>query len=146
MGTGEYVIRWWAANPGSFTVFVKMDGLHVLGSPARMVLTRGGQVLPPRESVETPVPLKAVGSKLTRSFKTCGDEGTPFLIDEEVVWIDDHPGHILVQYLLDGDEMITQVPKCKCNQRPLRLDLKKRRRGCTATQRIAGATTAALII
>jgi hypothetical protein len=40
-GDGEYIICWWAPNPGSFTVFVKMDGLHIIGSPTAMQLNSG---------------------------------------------------------------------------------------------------------
>jgi len=38
---GQYIFKWWSAVPGSFTVFVKIDGLHVLGSPAMLYLTSG---------------------------------------------------------------------------------------------------------
>ena len=37
-GDGTYKLQWYADRPGAFTVFVKIDGLHVLGSPTRMVL------------------------------------------------------------------------------------------------------------
>ena len=37
-GDGTYLIRWYSEVPGAFNVFVKMDGLHVLGSPCRMIL------------------------------------------------------------------------------------------------------------
>ena len=41
VGNGTYVLSWMSATPGSFTVFVKIDGLHVLGSPALLQLTSG---------------------------------------------------------------------------------------------------------
>ena len=40
-GDGEYIIYWWATDPGDFSVFVKMDGLHIIGSPTAMQLTSG---------------------------------------------------------------------------------------------------------
>jgi hypothetical protein len=38
LGDGTYLLRWAADAPGVFDVFVKIDGLHVLGSPSRLVL------------------------------------------------------------------------------------------------------------
>ena len=31
---GTFCLEWWAKEAGSYEVFVKLDGLHVLGSPA----------------------------------------------------------------------------------------------------------------
>ena len=33
---GTFELEWWAPSVGQFEVFVKMDGLHVIGSPAVM--------------------------------------------------------------------------------------------------------------
>ena len=33
-GDGTFMLEWWAAHAGQIEVFVKMDGLHVIGSPA----------------------------------------------------------------------------------------------------------------
>ena len=38
---GTYCLRWFSEVPGTFNVFVKIDGLHVLGSPAKMLLSTG---------------------------------------------------------------------------------------------------------
>ena len=40
-GNGEYTIRWSAMDLGTFTVFVKIDGIHVLGSPTMLTLSSG---------------------------------------------------------------------------------------------------------
>ena len=38
LGDGTYLLRWASDAPGVFDVFVKIDGLHVLGSPSRLLL------------------------------------------------------------------------------------------------------------
>lgn len=35
---GSYLLRWWVQEAGTYDIFIKMDGLHILGSPARMVI------------------------------------------------------------------------------------------------------------
>ena len=35
---GRYLLRWWVQEAGTYDIFIKMDGLHILGSPARMVI------------------------------------------------------------------------------------------------------------
>lgn len=39
-GDGTYLLRWWADTPRAWPVaiFVRIDGLHILGSPAEMNL------------------------------------------------------------------------------------------------------------
>lgn len=37
-GDGTYRLKWISGDAGLFEVFVKLDGLHVLGSPAKMIL------------------------------------------------------------------------------------------------------------
>lgn len=37
VGDGTYSLKWTTPLPGTFHVYVKIDGLHVLGSPARLV-------------------------------------------------------------------------------------------------------------
>jgi len=37
-GDGTYLLKWGAAAAGSYHVFVKLDGMHVLGSPTTMKL------------------------------------------------------------------------------------------------------------
>ena len=41
MKNGSYKVKWTSNRPGTFNVFVKIDGLHVLGSPAKMLLSTG---------------------------------------------------------------------------------------------------------
>merc|ERR1712046_203211 len=41
LGNGTYMLRWWASQPGECKVFIKLDGQHVLGSPALMRLADG---------------------------------------------------------------------------------------------------------
>ena len=36
VGDGTYMLTWWAQKVGDFHVFVKIDGLHVLGSPTSL--------------------------------------------------------------------------------------------------------------
>ena len=38
LGDGSYMLEWFSDKPGAFTVYVKVDRVHVLNSPARMVL------------------------------------------------------------------------------------------------------------
>ena len=40
LGDGSYRLRWRAQAPGERKVFVKVDGLHVLGSPALVNLVK----------------------------------------------------------------------------------------------------------
>ena len=40
-GNGLYACEWWSVKSGSYEVFVKMDGLHVINSPAPMRLSSG---------------------------------------------------------------------------------------------------------
>ena len=35
---GRYLLRWWVQEAGTYDIFIKMDGLHILGSPAQMVI------------------------------------------------------------------------------------------------------------
>ena len=37
-GDGSYLLRWWLTEAGAYDVFIKVDGLHVLGSPTQMVI------------------------------------------------------------------------------------------------------------
>ena len=37
-GNGTYVLRWWMKEPGAYKVFVKIDEIHVLGSPTTAVI------------------------------------------------------------------------------------------------------------
>ena len=39
-GDGVYQLRWISALPGAFTVYAKIDGLHVIGSPARLLFVK----------------------------------------------------------------------------------------------------------
>ena len=39
-GDGTYELRWWVTEAGTYEVYVKLDGLHVLGSPAAMRIYR----------------------------------------------------------------------------------------------------------
>ena len=39
MGNGAYKVQFFTAIPGEFAVFIKLDGLHVMGSPALMQMT-----------------------------------------------------------------------------------------------------------
>ena len=52
MKNGSYRIKWTSDRPGTFNVYVKIDGLHVLGSPCRMILTEGP---PPKKAPATAV-------------------------------------------------------------------------------------------
>ena len=47
MGDGTYRLTWQATTPATYDVFVKMDGLHVIGSPARLVLKEQEREPPP---------------------------------------------------------------------------------------------------
>uniref|UniRef100_A0A7S2BKG7 Uncharacterized protein n=1 Tax=Haptolina brevifila TaxID=156173 RepID=A0A7S2BKG7_9EUKA len=38
---GTYLLEWWSLNSGTYEVFIKVDGLHVVNSPATMQLTSG---------------------------------------------------------------------------------------------------------
>ena len=40
-GNGLYACEWWSVKSGNYEVYVKMDGLHVINSPARMRLSSG---------------------------------------------------------------------------------------------------------
>jgi hypothetical protein len=40
-GNGLYACEWWSVKSGNYEVFVKMDGLHVINSPAPMRLSSG---------------------------------------------------------------------------------------------------------
>ena len=51
-GNGSYKLKWVSATPGAFTVYVKIDGLHVIGSPARMVFLKGESPKPKAEKPE----------------------------------------------------------------------------------------------
>ena len=35
---GTYVMRWWMHDPGTYKLYVKIDGIHVLGSPVTAVI------------------------------------------------------------------------------------------------------------
>ena len=69
-GDGTYKLQWSSSSPGTFTVYVKVDGLHVIGSPARMVLVPGVPLTttpPGKRSTKaaTPAPKKAAGPGAT---------------------------------------------------------------------------------
>lgn len=50
LGNGTYKLKWTTITPGAFTVYVKIDGLHVIGSPARLVMMTSAPEKPiPRE-------------------------------------------------------------------------------------------------
>lgn len=38
LGNGSYLLKWGASAAGCYQVFVKLDGMHVLGSPAILKL------------------------------------------------------------------------------------------------------------
>ena len=40
MGNGTYQCKWFSAEPGEFDIFIKIDGLHIHGSPALLQLTQ----------------------------------------------------------------------------------------------------------
>jgi len=50
-GNGAYHMRWQTTHPGQFDIYVKIDGLHVLGSPSKMVLSENAQFIQRRESM-----------------------------------------------------------------------------------------------
>ena len=61
-GDGTYLVSWTVYAAGTFLVFVKIDGLHVLGSPTRMVVEP-----PARSAAPAPAPdPKASQSKNAR--------------------------------------------------------------------------------
>ena len=61
-GDGTYLVAWTVYAAGTFLVFVKIDGLHVLGSPTRMVVEP-----PARSAAPAPAPdPKASQSKNAR--------------------------------------------------------------------------------
>ena len=37
-GDGTFTLEWWVKGVGEYDVAIKMDGLHILGSPTRMVI------------------------------------------------------------------------------------------------------------
>lgn len=53
---GTYKLRWVAPAPGIYDFFVKIDGLHVLGSPALkgLMFAGGGVIRPRKESIMPP--------------------------------------------------------------------------------------------
>lgn len=73
-GNGAYTVRWWGAQPGTYTVFVKMDGLHVIGSPAVMHLTSGTPELSKTEIVADHIK-KGVAGKPLKVRLNCKDSG-----------------------------------------------------------------------
>ena len=48
-GDGTYRLKWLSSDAGLFDFFVKLDGLHVIGSPAKMILG----VIPSQPRTET---------------------------------------------------------------------------------------------
>jgi len=39
-GNGIYQLQWTSAVPGAFTAYAKIDGLHIIGSPARLLFVK----------------------------------------------------------------------------------------------------------
>ena len=39
LSNGAWLLKWWAEEPGSYEVFVKIDGVHVSGSPMTALMT-----------------------------------------------------------------------------------------------------------
>jgi len=64
-GDGGYLLKWTSEEPGSFDVYVKMDGLHVLGSPARLVFPKPPSPRP-TAAVQAPPPQSAAPTRHRR--------------------------------------------------------------------------------
>ena len=45
-GDGTYRLRWFSPQPGHFSVYAKIDGLHVIGSPARIQFIEAPKLQP----------------------------------------------------------------------------------------------------
>lgn len=58
-GDGTYLLEWWSASSGVFQVYIKIDGLHVVGSPATMLLTSGTPDIAKTEVISFPPRVEA---------------------------------------------------------------------------------------
>jgi len=71
-GDGSYKLRWSSEHEGVFDIFVKMDGLHVLGSPSRLILAP-----PPPTSTLAPEEVAAdAPAPVSRARRTSGEART----------------------------------------------------------------------
>lgn len=63
---GTYVCKWAIDRPGSYTVYVKIDGLHVLGSPTTLVMTAPRPTAVAATPAAAPVKESAQRSRMNR--------------------------------------------------------------------------------
>lgn len=75
VGNGEYALTWSSPVPGNFMVFVKIDGLHILGSPAPLSLTSGTPDLSQTEVSGAANLKKATAGKASKVRLHCKDAG-----------------------------------------------------------------------
>ena len=71
-GDGTYELQWFAASPGTFDFWVKLDGIHILGSPGKLHVSA-----PPKEQMNKPVPPAALAKQPTRRAMVFADNASP---------------------------------------------------------------------
>ena len=71
-GDGTYLLEWWSVSSGSYEIYIKIDGLHVLGSPTYMLLTSGTPDIAKTEVIS--FPQRADAGKPCKTRLKCKDQ------------------------------------------------------------------------
>lgn len=71
-GDGTYLLEWWSVSSGAYEIYIKIDGLHVLGSPTYMLLTSGTPDISKTEVIS--FPQRADAGKSCKTRLKCKDQ------------------------------------------------------------------------